>query len=163
MDSLSLDADRVNLRFPRLLHTKRYFVPNTPSGEKPRTAAIGYFDTGDLCSIRTSNGRRYEADEIAFLISILDEAESDGLHKLKVIVNYRKRRISVTYSTTIENLRHHGRTVFGVSGWELSMSRSLWSIDGAAPLHQDQKCHKHEAVAMQPALFEFVESRRGGY
>ena len=163
MYSLSLDAPRVNLRSPRLLHKKRYFVPDTPSGEKPRTAAIGYFDTGELRSMRTSGGRRYEADEIAFLISILDEAESDGLYNLKVIVNYLKRRASVTYSTTIENLRHHGRTVLGVSGWELSMSRSMWSIDGAAPLHQDQKCHNCEAGAIQPALFEFVESRRGGY
>jgi hypothetical protein len=148
------------------LHTqraKRYLVPGIPDDKPQRTAAFGYFDTGILRSVRTSDGRRYEDDEIAFLIRILDEAEQDGFDDLEVVVSYRKTQTQVTYATTIDYLREHGRRVLGVSGWELSMPRYLWLADGQ-PQPQPQPKRQPETEAQQAALFVFAEPRRiGGY
>lgn len=136
---------------------KRYMVPNTPPDEKPRTAAFGYFDDLVLRSVRTSDGRRYESDEIAFLICILDEAEQDGFDDLEVVINYRKLNTQITYSTTISYLREHGRRVLGVSGWELTMPRCMWSIDGNPPTGPQKQ---PEPAAQQSALFDFAEPVR---
>lgn len=134
---------------------KRYMVPNTPPGETPRTAAFGLWDEMILRSKRTSDGRRYGDDEIAILISVLDEAEQDGFDDLEIVIHYRKTKTETTYATTIPYLREHGKRVLGVSGWELSMSRCMWSIDGAAPTGKPQA--KPEPADTQPALFDFAE------
>lgn len=138
---------------PYVERFKRYLVPNTPPGEQPRTAAFGWWDSMTLRSKRTSDGRRYDSDEIAMLISILDEAEADGFDDLEIVIHYRKTKTETTYSTTIPYLREHGQRVLGVSGWELSMPRYLWSIDGAAPTGKPQA----KPTAQQPALFDFAD------
>lgn len=134
---------------------KRYMVPNKLPGETPRTAAFGLWEEMILRSKRTSDGRRHDGDEIAFLISILDEAEQDGFDDLEVVVHYRKTNTEVTYATTIPYLREHGQRVLGVSGWELSMPRCMWSIDGNPPTGKPQS--KPAPEATQTALFDFVE------
>lgn len=153
------DARRVKYDFSHSRqHLKRYPVPGIPANEKQRTAAIGYFDDMVVRSVRTSDGRRYDGDEIAVLISVLDEAENDGFDDLEIAINYRKTNTVTTYATTIEYLRQHGRRALGVSGWELSMPRSMWSIDGAQPTGEPQA----QPVAAQPTLFDMPAERRGG-
>ena len=109
---------------------KQYFVPNTTP---KRCAGWGYFNQGIFRSIRTSGGRRYGEDEIAILESILERIEADGLPKIEVLINYTRLQKSLCYATTTETLRTHGRRVLGVSGWELSLPRTQWCIDGQAP------------------------------
>lgn len=181
MDSLSLDASRVNLRSARLLRTlvvvlvsvvfllapfcafasfqrfKRYMVPGIPKEQKQLTAAFGYFDDMVLRSKRTSDGRRHDGDEIAFLIAVLDQAEGDGFDDLEVVIHYRKLNIEITYATTITYLRQHGRRVLGVSGWELSMPRCLWSVDGNPPTGAQTR---PEPVAQQAPLFDMPVERK---
>lgn len=142
--------------------TKRYPVPNTPPGEKPRTAAIGYFASGILRSVRTSDGRRYDGDELAMLECVVDDGDADGLSVAEIVVNYRKTNTVATYATTIEYLQQYGQRRMGVSGWELSMPRYLWSIDGNPPTGQPQPPPAPQP-ATQPALFDYAEpARRGG-
>lgn len=57
---ISRNDDGVNRQ--AYAHTKRYLVPNPRPNERPLTAAIGYFDSGILRSVRTSDGRRYDGD-----------------------------------------------------------------------------------------------------
>lgn len=139
------------LRVNSSQRTKRYAVPNTLPNERPLTAAIGYFDSGILRSVRTSDGRRYDGDAIAILISVLDAAVADGLHTVEVVVTYRRSQTQTTYTTTIDDLRQHGRRLMGVSGWELAMPRDLWSINGHAPV-------AHQPV--QVALFDMPAGRK---
>ena len=140
---ISRNDDGVNRQ--AYAHTKRYLVPNPRQNERPLTAAIGYFDSGILRSVRTSDGRRYDGDAIAFLISVLDEAVADGLRTVEVVVTYRRSQSQTTYTTTIDNLRQHGQRLLGISGWELAMPRDQWSINGHAPVAE---------LPAQAALFD---------
>lgn len=128
---------------------RKYYVPNT---HPQRCAGWGYFNQGLFRSIRTSGGRRYGEDEIALLECILDQIEADGLTKIEVVINYSRLKKSVCYSTTVETLRMHGQRVPGQSGWERSMARTRWSIDGDAPTAQPEETPAAPAAA-QMSLF----------
>lgn len=149
----------------RYRQPKRYLVPGTEHDERPRTAAIGYFDSGTLRSVRTGRGRIYGDDTLHFLITVLDEAETDGLTIAEIVINYNRLNVSVTYAAPIETLRSQGQRVLGVSGWELALPRQLWSVDGQEPEGLPEPTP--EPGAVQPALFAFNEtsrqSWRGGY
>ncbi|MCB0190186.1 MAG: hypothetical protein KDE31_38200, partial [Caldilineaceae bacterium] len=125
------------------------YVPNT---YPQRCAGWGYFNQGLFRSIRTSGGRRYGEDEIAVLEYIVNEIEADGLTKIEVVINYSRLQKSVCYSTTVETLRKYGQYVPGQSGWEFSMARTMWSVNGQEP---DNTIEKTPAapVAEQMSLF----------
>lgn len=136
----------------------RFIVPGTENDERPRTAALGFPDTGILRSVRTGRGRKYGDDTLGFLIEILDRAQNAGLTIVEIVINYTRLNVSVTYTTTIEYLRDHGQRVLGESGWELAMPRQLWSVDGAEPEGLAEPTPKPESEATQGALFDFAES-----
>lgn len=139
------------------LHTRRYLVPGTEHEERPRTAAVGFFDAGVLRSVRSSDGRRYDGDEIALLVEIMEQAERDGLSALEVVIHYRKTQAERTYRTDFDTLRRYGRRVLGVSGWELALPLCHWSIDGQPPAGEGATPNTPEAPATQPALFQYTE------
>lgn len=188
MDTISPDALRVNLfvtifrliiltvailfvaitpfaavGFAPYQRTKRYLVPGTESDKHPKTAAIGYFDETppELCTVRSRGGVRWGDNELAFNESVMEQAIADGFNHLRVLIHYKQKNITVNYRTTFDDLRKHGRRVLGVSGWEWSMDKCHWSIDGQpatgpAPEPAPQ--------AEQAALFAFDEPQRvGGY
>ncbi len=124
---------------------KKYYVPNT---RPQRCAGWGYFNQCLFRSIRTSGGRRYGEDEIAVLEYILDQLEADGLTKIEVVINYSRLQKSVCYSTTVETLRKHGQRVPGQSGWEFSMARTMWCIDGQAPTNETEATPATDAEQM---------------
>jgi len=139
---------------------RRYLVPGTERDQHPRTAAFGYPATGILRSVRSRGGRLYGGDTLNFLISVLDQAEADGLTTAEIVITYHRTGATVTYSTPIATLHTHGQRVMGESGWEMALPRQLWSIDGQAPEGLPQV--KPAPVAEQPMLFDFAEPRRLG-
>lgn len=135
-----------------------YIVPGTERNQNPLIAAVGHYNPlpVELASIRSRGGTRWGDNELAFNDQVMRQAEIDGFHRLRIQIHFKTKNITVNYSTTFAELRTHGQRVLGVSGWEWSMHKRFWSIDGAPPVGPEPT---PEPVAEQIALFDFAEQR----